>query len=113
MNLRAETNPKALKKICFGGSDKKFGCGWGQFSGDIDADIEYVLSFIGDIYTPIQDDAVAKTTYFIFYKVEQAIKFMKTPIFINKRKVDFIRQQSWKGEPRSSQSQALKILAPQ
>ncbi|PVU95766.1 hypothetical protein BB561_001609 [Smittium simulii] len=70
------------------GSDKKIGCGWSQFSGDIDADIEYVSLFIGDIYASIQHDAVAKTTYFIFYKVEQAIQFMKTPIFVDERRVE-------------------------
>ncbi|PVU93370.1 hypothetical protein BB561_003299 [Smittium simulii] len=60
------SEPQSLKKICFGGSDKKIGCGWSQFSGDIDADIEYVSSFI----------------------VEQAIQFMKTPIFVNENRVE-------------------------
>ncbi|PVU86185.1 hypothetical protein BB561_006789, partial [Smittium simulii] len=75
---------QSLKKICFGDSDKIIGCGWSQFSRDI----EYVASFIGDIYASIQHDAVAKTTYFRFYKVEQAIQFMKTPIFVNERRVE-------------------------
>ncbi|PVU90084.1 hypothetical protein BB561_005023, partial [Smittium simulii] len=87
-HLLDSSEPQILKKICFGGSDKKIGCGWSQFSGDIDADIEYVSSFIGDIYASIQHDAVAKTTYFIFYKVEQAIQFMKTPIFVDERRVE-------------------------
>ncbi|PVU88598.1 hypothetical protein BB561_005763, partial [Smittium simulii] len=73
------TNPKLNPKIytevsikhLLNGSepqsfDKKIGCGWSQFSGDIDADIEYVSSFI----------------------VEQAIQFMKTPIFVNERRVE-------------------------
>ncbi|PVU89593.1 hypothetical protein BB561_005258 [Smittium simulii] len=60
------SEPQSLKKICFGGSDKKIGCGWSQFSGDIGADIRYVSSFM----------------------VKQAIKFMKTPIFIDERKVE-------------------------
>ncbi|PVU88617.1 hypothetical protein BB561_005755 [Smittium simulii] len=61
--------PQTLKKIFFGGSDKKIGCGW------------------NDIYASIQHGAITKTTHFILYKVKQAIKFMKAPIFINERRV--------------------------
>ncbi|PVU97736.1 hypothetical protein BB561_000370 [Smittium simulii] len=55
------SEPQSLKKICFGCSGKSIGCGWSQFSGYI----EYVSSFI----------------------VEQAIQSMKTPIFVNERRV--------------------------
>ncbi|PVU97201.1 hypothetical protein BB561_000705 [Smittium simulii] len=54
------SEPQSLKKICFGGSDKKIGCGWSQFIEDIDADIEYVPSFIGDIYVSIQHDELVE-----------------------------------------------------
>ncbi|PVU94239.1 hypothetical protein BB561_002731 [Smittium simulii] len=42
MHLLDNSIPKALKKACYGGSDTKIGCSWTQFSGNINAAIDYV-----------------------------------------------------------------------
>ncbi|PVU95193.1 hypothetical protein BB561_001976 [Smittium simulii] len=54
-NLLNNPNPKTLRKVCHGGSNKKIGFSWTQFSDTTNPDIDNVLSFIGDIYSSIQD----------------------------------------------------------
>ncbi|PVU97314.1 hypothetical protein BB561_000628 [Smittium simulii] len=50
MHLLDNSIPKALKKACYGGSDTKIGCSWTQFSGNINAAIDYVALKIDDEY---------------------------------------------------------------
>ncbi|PVU91217.1 hypothetical protein BB561_004502 [Smittium simulii] len=57
--------PKALKRICYCGSDKKIGCSWTQFSGNIDTTIDHVALKIDNEYVSYQHDSIAKSTYFI------------------------------------------------
>ncbi|PVU91875.1 hypothetical protein BB561_004155 [Smittium simulii] len=74
---------KALKKACYGGSNTKTGCSWTQFSGNINAAIDYVALKIDNEYVSYQHDSRAKATYFIFYNEERAEKCMNTPIYYN------------------------------
>ncbi|PVU86708.1 hypothetical protein BB561_006594, partial [Smittium simulii] len=72
-----------LKKVSYKGSDKKIGCSWTQFSGNINAAIDYVALKIDDEYVLYQHDSRAKATYFMFYNEERAEKCMNTPIYYN------------------------------
>ncbi|PVU93121.1 hypothetical protein BB561_003460 [Smittium simulii] len=90
MHLLDNSIPKALKKACYGGSNTKIGCSWTQFSGNINAAIDYVAlkidnEYIDDEYVSYQHDskAKAKATYFMFYNEERAEKCMNTPIYYN------------------------------
>ncbi|PVU92716.1 hypothetical protein BB561_003648 [Smittium simulii] len=83
MHLLDNSIPKALKKACYGGSDKKIGCSWTQFSGDIDAAIDHVALSIDDEYVSYQHEKTAKITYFMFYNDESAEKCMNTPTYYN------------------------------
>ncbi|PVU87994.1 hypothetical protein BB561_006086 [Smittium simulii] len=74
---------KALKKACYGSSDKKIGCSWTQFSGNINAAIDHVALKIDDEYISYQHDSRAKATHFMFYSQENAEKLMNTPIYYN------------------------------
>ncbi|PVU95407.1 hypothetical protein BB561_001839 [Smittium simulii] len=67
----------------YGGSNKKIGCSWTQFSGNINAAIDYVALKIDDEYVLYQHDSRAKATYFMFYNEERAEKCMNTPIYYN------------------------------
>ncbi|PVU93650.1 hypothetical protein BB561_003140 [Smittium simulii] len=42
MHFLNDSKPKALKKVSYGGSNKKIGCSWTQFTGNIDAAIDHV-----------------------------------------------------------------------
>ncbi|PVU89789.1 hypothetical protein BB561_005163, partial [Smittium simulii] len=83
MHLLNDSNPKALKKASYGGSNKKIGCSWTQFLGDIDAAIDHVALSIDDEYVSYQHEKTAKITYFMFYNEESAEKCMNTPIYYN------------------------------
>ncbi|PVU88280.1 hypothetical protein BB561_005942, partial [Smittium simulii] len=83
MHLLDNSIPKALKKACYGGSDTKIGCSWTQFSGNINAAIDYVALKIDNEYVSYQHDSRAKATYFMFYSKENAEKCMNTPIYYN------------------------------
>ncbi|PVU98193.1 hypothetical protein BB561_000056 [Smittium simulii] len=74
MHLLDNSIPKALKKACYGGSNTKIGCSWTQFSGNINAAIDYVALKIDDEYISYQHDSRAKATYFMFYNEERAEK---------------------------------------
>ncbi|PVU89292.1 hypothetical protein BB561_005441 [Smittium simulii] len=50
MHLLNDSKPKALKKASYGGSNKKIGCSWTQFTGNIDAAIDHVALSIDDEY---------------------------------------------------------------
>ncbi|PVU86566.1 hypothetical protein BB561_006660, partial [Smittium simulii] len=50
IHLIDNSNPKALKKACYDGSDTKIGCSWTQFSGNINAAIDYVALKTDDKY---------------------------------------------------------------
>ncbi|PVU95652.1 hypothetical protein BB561_001674 [Smittium simulii] len=83
MHLLNDSKPKSLKKACYSGSNTKIGCSWTQFSGNINAAIDYVAFKIDDEYISYQHDSRAKATYFMFYNEEGAEKCMNTPIYYN------------------------------
>ncbi|PVU87094.1 hypothetical protein BB561_006464 [Smittium simulii] len=83
MHLLDNSTPKALKKACYGDSNTKIGCSWNQFSGNINAAIDYVAFKIDDEYVSYQHDSPAKATYFMFYNEESAEKCMNTTIYYN------------------------------
>ncbi|PVU89089.1 hypothetical protein BB561_005554 [Smittium simulii] len=78
MHLLDNSIPKALKKACYGGSNTKIGCSWTQFSGNINAAIDYDALKIDNEYVSYQHDSRAKATYFMFYNEEGAEKCMNT-----------------------------------
>ncbi|PVU93645.1 hypothetical protein BB561_003145 [Smittium simulii] len=99
MHLLDNSTSKALKKACYfntfclasfslvfdsyGGSNTTIGCSWTQFSGNINAAIDYVALKIDDEYVSYQHDSRAKATYFNFYNEESAEKCMNAPIYYN------------------------------
>ncbi|OMJ25858.1 hypothetical protein AYI70_g603 [Smittium culicis] len=77
-----------LKKICSGGSDLKIGCAWPQFKGHhIDA-IDRVEDSINWTYHTRHDDQIAKASYFIFDKIEDATKFMTLKLDYGNKQID-------------------------
>ncbi|PVU92493.1 hypothetical protein BB561_003794 [Smittium simulii] len=64
-------------------SAKRTRLNWTQFSGNINAAIDYVALKIDDEYVPYQHDSRANATYFMFYSKENAEKCMNTPIYYN------------------------------
>ncbi|PVU89261.1 hypothetical protein BB561_005460 [Smittium simulii] len=75
MHLLDNSISKALKKACYGGSNTKIGCSWTQFSGNINAAIDYVALKIDDKYVSYQHDS--KATYFMFYN-EKPVELYQT-----------------------------------
>ncbi|OMJ16119.1 hypothetical protein AYI70_g6807 [Smittium culicis] len=74
--------------ICSGGSDLKIGCAWPQFKGHhIDA-IDRVEDSINWTYHTRHDDQIAKATYFIFDKIEDATKFMSLKLDYGNKQID-------------------------
>ncbi|OMJ16590.1 hypothetical protein AYI69_g7781 [Smittium culicis] len=81
-------NQSCLKKICSGGSDLKIGCAWLQFKGyHIDA-IDRVEDSINWTYHTRHDDQIAKATYFIFDKIEDATKLMSLKLDYGNKQID-------------------------
>ncbi|OMJ21034.1 hypothetical protein AYI70_g3717, partial [Smittium culicis] len=77
-----------LKKICSGGSDLKIGCAWSQFKGHhIDA-IDRVEDSINWTYHTRHDDQIAKATYFIFDKIDDATKLMPLKLDYGNKQID-------------------------
>ncbi|PVU96551.1 hypothetical protein BB561_001110 [Smittium simulii] len=70
MHLLDNSIPKALKKACYGGSNTKIGCSCTQFSGNINAAIDYVALKIDNEYVSYQHASRANATYFMFYNKE-------------------------------------------
>ncbi|PVU91195.1 hypothetical protein BB561_004516 [Smittium simulii] len=91
MHLLNDSKPNALKKASYGGSNKKIGCSWTQFTGNIDAAIDHVAISIDDEYVSYQHEKTAKTTYFMFYNKKSAKKYMNTPIYYNGIAVELYR----------------------
>ncbi|PVU93103.1 hypothetical protein BB561_003467 [Smittium simulii] len=81
MHLLNDSKLKALKKASYGGSNKKIGCSWTQFTGEIDAAIDHVALSIDNEYVFYQHKKTAKITYLMFYNEESAEKCMNTPIY--------------------------------
>ncbi|OMJ09817.1 hypothetical protein AYI70_g10712 [Smittium culicis] len=81
-----------LKKICSGGSDLKIGCAWPQFRGHrIDA-IDRVEYSINWTYHTRHDDQIAKATYFIFDKIEDATKLMSLKLDYGNKQIDLYQK---------------------
>ncbi|OMJ23461.1 hypothetical protein AYI70_g2255 [Smittium culicis] len=77
-----------LKKIYSGGSDLKIGCAWPQFKGHhIDA-IDRVEDSINWTYHTRHDDQIAKASYLIFDKIEDATKFMALKLDYGNKQID-------------------------
>ncbi|PVU92246.1 hypothetical protein BB561_003958 [Smittium simulii] len=74
---------KRLKRHATVALIKKIGCNWTQFSGNINAAIDYVALEIDDEYVLYQHDSKAKATYFMFYSQENAENFMNALIYYN------------------------------
>ncbi|PVU85706.1 hypothetical protein BB561_006911 [Smittium simulii] len=83
MHLLNDSKPKALKKTSYGSSNKKIGCSWTQFTGNIDAAIDHVAISIDAEYVSYQHEKTTKILYFMFYNEEGAEKCMNTPIYYN------------------------------
>ncbi|OMJ17860.1 hypothetical protein AYI69_g7264 [Smittium culicis] len=81
-------NQSCLKKICSGGSDLKIDCAWPQFRGHhIDA-IDRFEDSINWTYHTRHDDQIAKATYFIFDKIEDATKFVSLKLDYGNKQID-------------------------
>ncbi|PVU87724.1 hypothetical protein BB561_006201 [Smittium simulii] len=95
MHLLNDSKPKALKKASYGGSNKKIGCSWTQFTGNIDAAIDHVALSIDDKYVSYQHEKTARITYFMFYNEESAEKCMNTPIYYNGKAVELYQTNNY------------------
>ncbi|PVU94771.1 hypothetical protein BB561_002272 [Smittium simulii] len=69
-----------------------------EFSGDIDAVIDYVALSIGNKYVSYQYDSIAKVTYFMLYNKESAKKSINTPIEYNEVVVELYQTLNNKNE---------------
>ncbi|PVU91158.1 hypothetical protein BB561_004550 [Smittium simulii] len=76
------------KRQAMGALNKKIGCSWTQFTGDIDVAIDHVALSIDDKYVSYQHEKTAKIAYFMFYNEESAEKCMNTPIYYNGKAVE-------------------------
>ncbi|OMJ18031.1 hypothetical protein AYI70_g5606 [Smittium culicis] len=77
-----------LKKIGSEGSDLKIGCAWPQFKGNhIDA-IVRVEDSINWTYHTRNDYQIAKASYFIFDKIEDATKFITLKLNYGNKQID-------------------------
>ncbi|OMJ10933.1 hypothetical protein AYI70_g10023, partial [Smittium culicis] len=77
-----------LKKICSGGSDLKIGCAWPQFKGHHTDAIDRVEDSINWTHHTRHDDQIAKATYFIFDKIEDATKLMSLKLDHGNKQID-------------------------